>query len=661
MIYPTPEQQVLSVYRVLVTLATLLLLAAAPVQAALHLQLEHQHLTEEQRQTSQQLMDEVFAVLPPRLVDALDQAVPVGWSQRLPDNVMGRASPGGKITLNQRWLEPLLNDSDIPNIPGRQHPTLRMELKATLIHELAHLYDRGRFWETDERQLLRYCRNRERVQGNVGLPGECRGQTDRQFTLSDAPRWLDLAGWPQQAGRRGLRESVNAQHLRSPDTYELHSPQEFTAVNLEYFLLDPLYSCRRPALASYLSRHFAWTPAHTQSCATELPYLNARLDSEGPGLAWLDPERIYEVHYLLAEPDESWAGRWGHSMLRLVICAPGRPRGAACMLDLQHHMVLSYRAFVDDVQLSSWDGLTGVYPSRLFILPLQRVIDEYTRTELRSLSSVPIRLSREQVTGLAVQATTQHWSYDGTYYFVSNNCAVETLKLLRSGSNQPQLVDLDSQTPYGLLQLLEARNLADTQPLQNPHEARRLGYQFDSYQWRYQQLFSIARDHLQLPQPDSNDWLALDAGQRRPWLKRADLRPAAALLVLEDAALRRHVQQIQHDLKLRYFSEGHKHKPLREAGQLMQALLSGSGFLSRPADLLPDGYGLPQPEDMHYMEQAIRLRKTALLDMADDLDEQVSALLQPGQRAELDAINDNLVLLRERIRLLHEQSGGLAF
>src|SRR3546814_13852419 len=45
--------------------------------------------------------------------------------------------------------------------------------------------------------------------------------------------------------------------------------------------------------------------------------------------------------------------RWGHSMLRLVICAPDRPRGPDCRLDLDQHLVLSYRAFVGDVQLRS--------------------------------------------------------------------------------------------------------------------------------------------------------------------------------------------------------------------------------------------------------------------------------------------------------------------
>jgi hypothetical protein len=75
--------------------------------------------------------------------------------------------------------------------------------------------------------------------------------------------------------------------------------------------------------------------------------------------------------------------------------------------------VLSYRAFVGDVQLSSWDGLVGKYPSRLFILPLSQVIDEYTKTELRSLASVPLNLSRTEIEDVVERAAEMHWSYDG--------------------------------------------------------------------------------------------------------------------------------------------------------------------------------------------------------------------------------------------------------
>ena len=209
----------------------------------------------------------------------------------------------------------------------------------------------------------------------IGLPGECRGQTARRFTLSDDPRLLDLAGWPQYVGHRGAREQHNGQVARSPDSYELSNPREFVAVNLEYFLLDPSYACRRPELYAYWQQHFGWAPSNKNTCNRALAYLTAGSDFGRQPLGQLDPERVYAVDYLLAEANSDWVSRFGHSMLRLVICAPGRPRGPACRLDLDQHLVLSYRAFVGDVQLSSWAGLTGGYPSRLFVLPLSQVID----------------------------------------------------------------------------------------------------------------------------------------------------------------------------------------------------------------------------------------------------------------------------------------------
>src|SRR5690606_29532399 len=148
----------------------------------------------------------------------------------------------------------------------------------------------------------------------------------------------------------------------------------------------------------------------------------------------IDPERVYAIDYLLAEGSDAPMSRWGHSMLRLVVCAPGRAPGPACRLDLQYHRVLSFRAFVGDVQLSGWRGLTGRYPSRLFLLPLDQVVDEYTTVELRGLRSLPLRLGRDEIRGLLERAALLHWSYDGRYYFLDNNCAVETWRLLREGA-----------------------------------------------------------------------------------------------------------------------------------------------------------------------------------------------------------------------------------
>ena len=232
-------------------------------------------------------------------------------------------------------------------------------------------------------------------------------------------------------------------------------------MNLEYFLLDPAYACRRPALYRYFATQFASVPPRA-ACAPDLVYLQVGADADLSPLLQLDPDRVYAVEYLLAEGNERPMSRWGHSMLRLVICAPGRARGPDCRLDLQYHQVLSFRAFIDDVQISSWRGLTGSYPSRLYVLPLEQVIEEYTKVELRGLQSIPLQLDPAEIADLLERTARLHWSYDGRYYFLSNNCAVETFKLLHDGVPRLAGEDLSSITPTGLLRRLQRAGIADS-------------------------------------------------------------------------------------------------------------------------------------------------------------------------------------------------------
>ena len=378
-------------------LGSLLWLLSGPSQA-LQLHLDTEGLSPAERRASKQLIDQALAALPPSFHQRLQQSVRLRWSDELPANVYGSANQLlARLELNAQLLPKLVDGSAASEQTGRAHGTLQRELLASLLHELTHLYDRARLWDTETQHPQQNCRRRVASGGLIGLPAECRGQTTRRFTLSDDPRLLDLAGWPQYVGRRGQREQHNGQVARSPDSYELSNPREFVAVNLEYFLLDPSYACRRPELYAYWQAHFGWAPTAKTPCSPQLAYLNAGSDFGRQPLGQLDPERVYAVDYLLAEANSEWVSRFGHSMLRLVICAPGRPRGPACRLDLDQHLVLSYRAFVGDVQLSSWDGLTGNYPSRLFVLPLDQVIEEYTKVELRSLNSVPLQLSRKQI------------------------------------------------------------------------------------------------------------------------------------------------------------------------------------------------------------------------------------------------------------------------
>jgi len=640
-------------------LASCLSLASIAAHGELRLALDSRTLDAEQRAASQALLDEAMAALPPRLVQSLDREVRVQWRDDLPEQAYGRAG-GNRLQLNRRLLPALTDGSAASEKTNRPHGTVRRELLATVVHEVAHLYDRARLWSPEQHLLQGQCRQRAGNLGLIGLPDHCRGQTGRRFTLSDDPRLLDLAGWPQRVGKRGLREHDNAQLVRSPDPYELTSPLEFVAVNLEYFLLDPSYACRRPSLQRYLRDHFSWAPENAADCADDYPFLNAGREFGRTPLLSLDPARVYEVDYLFAEANDAWVSRWGHSMLRLVICAPGREPGPGCRLDLDHHLVLSFRAFVDDVQLSSWDGLTGVYPSRLFILPLGQVIDEYTKVELRSLASVPLKLQHDEIRQLVERSAELHWSYDGDYYFLSNNCAVETLKLLRSGTTRDELVALDSIMPNGLLEVLIHRGLADAGVLDDTREALRLGYRFDSYRDRYQAMFTILKERLGLPQDSVEQWLELDAADRQQWIDRADLRATAALLLVEQAALRRQLLLAQDELKNRYLGGRGRDATLNKADGALQEILANSGYLSRPAELLDGpGYGLPQPNEWTRLERESEQRQLRLNQLSEELDQEVRVLLGDERRKELEAIELNLTQIGEHLRGLHKAGGGL--
>jgi len=642
-------------------LAGALLLFGNSAHAGLQLRLKTDGLSPTQQQASQALLDEAMQALPPSFIERLDRRIDVGWTDDMPGNAYGQATLVSELDLNRKLLASLADGSAAKEKTNRPHGTVRRELLATVLHEITHIYDRARLWPAAERTLIQRCTRRNNSAGLIGIPDECRGQNGRRFTLSDDPRLLDLAGWQQYVGRRGEREQHNRQIARSPDLYEISSPKEFVAVNMEYFLLDPSYACRRPALYRYYQEHFGWAPPAKDACAKTFAFLNAGNDFAKQPLGQVDPERVYAVDYLLAEANQNWVSRWGHSMLRLVICAPGRPRGPDCRLDLDQHLVLSYRAFVGDVQLSSWDGLVGKYPSRLFVLPLAQVIDEYTKTELRSLASVPLNLSRSEIEGVVEHAAEVHWSYDGNYFFLSNNCAVEGLKLLRSGSNNARLTGLDSIMPNGLLEVLKGRGLADTSVLDDPKEALRLGYRFDSFRDRYQAMFDVLKKQLPIKQTTVEEWLSLSAEERRPWFERADLRTSAALLLLEQASFRRQLLLAQDEVKQRYLGARElENGGMDKANATLQQILANSGFLSRPAELLDSrGYGLPQPSEFSRLEAESSQRQKQLLALTGDLDKEVRALLEPKRAAEIAASEANVKQIGEHLRKLHKASGGL--
>ncbi|WP_425517937.1 DUF4105 domain-containing protein [Stenotrophomonas geniculata] len=576
-------------------IAALAWLLIPSAHAADRLQLDPSGLDPAQQQLASQTLADVQSLLPDGLLRALPSQVQVRWRDDLPADVHGRAF-AGRIGLRRE----LLDDA----VPGA-----RRARRSALVHELTHVADRtGANW-------------------------------------SRSVRWRDLAGWQRKPWHLGRGD--NDFRDRSPDAYELKDPAEYLAVNAELFVLDSEFACRRPALAQWYQVHFGTPPSLPQShCATTLPLLQADSEDGAASLLQLDPARVYAVDYLFAEGSAQPMSRWGHSMLRLVICRPGRAPGPDCRLDLEYHRVLSFRAFVGDVQISNWRGLTGGYPSRLFVLPLQQVVDEYTKVELRGVQSLPLRLSPGEIASLLERTAQVHWSYDGRYYFISNNCAVETAKLLQAGVPRLGEAGLAQLSPRGLKRRLSRLHVLDEQVLTDRNAAQAQGYYFASARDHYQQLFAVASSQLGLPVRDVRGWLKLPAPQRAPWLLQGDLRASAGLLLLEQAAQRRAELRARDVLKRRLLAAPDS----AETRGLRQLLEQGGQWL-RPGTLLADGgYGLPLVDEQVVLAEAVATASAQAVPAWQALRVQLRQQLPAGQRNEMDAIDANLAALGARLR-----------
>ena len=569
------------------------LLWLAPAAQAFGLHSDDAGLLVEERVRALAVMDEVDRALPAGLRAALPGQVSLRWVDDLPAHVAGRAF-NGEIRLRKGLLA--------SGIAPR-------EAQATLIHELVHVADRGRAG---------------------GWSGEA--------------RLRELAGWQRRPWKLG--RSPNRFSDRSPDAYERRSAAEYLAVNVEHWLLDDDYACRRPALAAWMVDRFGAPPVPSGTCSATLPLLQAGEEEGVVTLAHLDPARVYAVDYLFAEGGSVPMSRWGHSMLRLVICRPGRPPGPACRLDLDQHRVLSFRAFVGDVEISSWRGLSGGYPSRLFVLPLQQVVDEYTKMELRGLASLPLQLSSGEIAGLLERTAQVHWSYDGRYYFIGNNCAVETAKLLQAGIPALQEAGVERISPRGLRRRLQRLGRLDESVLQDRGAAIRDGYYFESRDRQYATLFDAARKELALPVSHVQAWLQLDAAERSPWLQRGGVRATAGLLLLEQAAYGRAELRARDTLKRAVLKLPHSDGALQ-----LRQLLQQAGQWLQPATLLAEGgYGLPQAGELAGLQERLQEDATRTPEAWKQLRQQMRATLPVSQQQELEVVQSNLDALGAHLR-----------
>jgi hypothetical protein len=347
-----------------------------------------------------------------------------------------------QIIINKLLLFEIIKGEENAKTFNCRHKNYYRLALATLLHETSHIYDHLNFGTT-------------KISGQKSF-----------FKLADWKRNLLYLG-----------SSKNMSQNRSVDPYEFKNLSENFAVNFEYFILDPEYKCKRPTYYRYYQTQFKTSPHADAHCKV---YTEVRLD-DTKVMADIAPDRVYRVDYLLASKGDEAISGFGHSMYRLIVCAPFRKKASAeCLKDKLYHVVLSYRANVTDIKSNPIKGLIGNYDSVLFMLSFPKVIEEYNTSELRDLYSLPLNFSEDQKERFIHKALETYWEYAGSYKFLTSNCASESNELLQSALNDHPIINETVVKPYSLMNELVEYGLADKDIYKDPEAARKKGYLFES-------------------------------------------------------------------------------------------------------------------------------------------------------------------------------------
>ena len=493
----------------------------------------------------------------------------------------------GKIQLNALFLKEIEKGPDHSRTYPCGHRNLYRLAMATVLHELVHLYDFGLQRDSDL----------------AGVSG----------SISSSRAYRKVALWNRWFYLSSLASPRNLSVKRSPDPYEVHHIQEHLAVNLEYYLLDREYSCRRPTLASFFRELLGDPPlfGSDPGCRvnTVVPNGIATLQVRQQGadgvdvplesekLVDLDPKRIYQIHFLVAMPGKEWMSNWGHSMFRIVRCAPTRSEvGPDCLKDVSEHMVISYSADLENAPLNSFKGLVGGYSSTLSLFPLSEVIQRYTQVELRDVWSLPLKLSEKEKELFVLKTLENYWEFRGNYRFFTNNCATEAIHHLKASLKPSDSKRFSPRTPMGSIEALSKIGLLDRTVVDSNRQAISgqaisEGYVFPSGVEPLAQAFERTQNYFKVDFPWDTVWDYLSYStleQRKGLFSKLGEDSGAAILsdfaVLEGTLFRRKTMRLEKEIVF-YLREHQTEIDLFPFVQFYRELL--------PIHRIAPGYGIP--------------------------------------------------------------------
>lgn len=536
------------------------------------------------------------------------------------------------LTLNQAVVNVLVKGPEETTAITCQHKTLYDQALSTIVHELAHAFD------------------------NNG------------HNISTSVDFLQKAGFKKSLLKIKNR---NTEAMRPADPYELQNSVEAFAVNAEYFVMDSEFSCRRPAMFDYLKSVLGTGKMADGKCQLNRSVMMST--SAGFYPVKLDPSRVYRIDYLLAAPGKEISSGFGHSMFRIVLCAPehydpitnqlipATPFGKKCLEDKLYHLVVSYRANVEDATLNYMKGLFGGYPSMLFILNFGDVLDEYNRDELRDVISYPLNLNAKEKTDILNKVLEDHWNYRGSYKFVTNNCAVESYNLLKGALERSELDQYHSVSPKGVLEDLDRLEFVSLKNGdQEVFKARSLqlmiayqlayGYKLKSEKKDKEQLLSFIQEssstnrRSQFLKFTTSQTVTENLHDELVTLKKR-LVVASSFSVMEQQILRSRAAVFRK--KAAEYLMNNKDEKIQQIERKAQ-----SAMTLNFEKLAVNGYGVPLQEEMQSRTEAEE-KMSSSLEIMTEIENVVKEKL-PDEVAALELIKENIESMNQHSLVLRK-------
>jgi len=308
-------------------------------------------------------------------------------------------------------------------------------------------------------------------------------------------------------------EIFSDQNVEIQDAYVKH---------LYGYLTEADYHCSNPAYASYFDSRFE-TEGLAPSCGKPIPFLTPSINN-AKKIIWLTPDRISGIHVLFAGKGKGIVSSYGHISLRLIVCPQDSRKHEDCENNLTEHIVLGYRAHVDDHKISMLKGLAGYYNVHLFSSDFMSVYSEYAIGEFREVYSLPLFIDQEKMGKIVRLLSNIHWNYSGNYKFLTNNCSSLMQRALTfiwlEGALEERLTTTYIR-PDSFFEALRSSPAADSRKLRNLDKAEEDGYYFSSTKKYYEQAMAHVRSQLSNPYfSNLDEYLSKPPIERAAWMQR---------------------------------------------------------------------------------------------------------------------------------------------